>query len=230
MSNYSPQTETLEKFRKIKFVALVAPTSTGRNTIIRELVKTGKYEFIVSDTTRQPQIRDGVMEKDGVEYHFRTEEEFLTGLMAGDYLEAELVHEQQVSGIHIDEINKLSNHERIAITDMNITGGELVAGLSTNARVIVVTPPSLTVWMERLSKQGQLSQEEIQRRMQSAESVLERSLQNDRFWFLRNDDLKDAVMNIRDIIENNEPDYAENSAAKQVAWKVLGELKAALSS
>ncbi len=35
-----------------QLLLMVAPTASGRNTVIKELLKTGDYHFIVSDTTR----------------------------------------------------------------------------------------------------------------------------------------------------------------------------------
>src|SRR6185436_4259117 len=71
-------------------VLLLAPSSTGRNTIIKHLLKTGRYHYIISDTTREPRINDGVPERTGREYWFKTAEEFLTGIKQGEYLEAAL--------------------------------------------------------------------------------------------------------------------------------------------
>src|SRR4051794_32440597 len=82
MSDVSKQT-----LAQTRLALLVAPTSAGRNTIIRELIKTGKFEFIVSDTTRQPRINDNILEQDGVNYWLRTEEQVLRDLKAGKFLE-----------------------------------------------------------------------------------------------------------------------------------------------
>jgi guanylate kinase len=65
----------------LNLVLLVAPTSTGRNTVIRELVSKHNYQFIISDTTRPPQYRDGRTEENGVEYFFRSEDDMLADLM-----------------------------------------------------------------------------------------------------------------------------------------------------
>src|SRR4051812_45219052 len=82
-----------------KLLLLVGPSSSGRNTIINELVAEGGYHYIVSDTTRQPRVNNGVLEQDGREYWFRTEEDILADLQAGNFLEAAIIHDQQVSGI-----------------------------------------------------------------------------------------------------------------------------------
>ena len=52
ISDYSPSTESLDILKQVQLTLLVAPSSAGRNTVIRELVKEGDFSFIVTDTTR----------------------------------------------------------------------------------------------------------------------------------------------------------------------------------
>src|SRR5690348_10605533 len=80
--------------RDIRLLLFVAPSATGRNTIIQELVKTGNYHFIVSDTTRQPRMNNGVLEENGREYWFRSEEEMLDEIEHGDFIETAVIHNQ----------------------------------------------------------------------------------------------------------------------------------------
>src|ERR1700689_1309052 len=104
LRDYHLSKAALQTLSQTKLVILVAPTSSGRNTIIWQLLKTGDYYFIVSDTTRQPRINDGKLERDGHEYWFRSEAEVLTDIQQGKYLEAAVIHNQQVSGISIREL------------------------------------------------------------------------------------------------------------------------------
>src|SRR4051812_6100284 len=83
------------------FVVLSSVAGGGRNTIIQYLVEQYDYGFIVSDTTRPPKVRDGKMEQHGVNYYFRNEDELLVDLRNGEFVEAELIHNQQVSGTSI---------------------------------------------------------------------------------------------------------------------------------
>ena len=103
LKHYNPSLEIIDLLRNIQFVLLAAPTAAGRNTIIRNLIMTGKYYYVVSDTTRKPRINNGIPEKNGNEYWFKSEEEFLHGLKNGAYVEAAIIHNQQVSGISLEE-------------------------------------------------------------------------------------------------------------------------------
>jgi hypothetical protein len=89
---YRPSEESLRIFRATGYCALNGVSGSGRNTILKELLKTGQYHWMISDTTRQPRLNDGVMERNGVEYWFKTEQQFLEGIRQGKYLEFEILH------------------------------------------------------------------------------------------------------------------------------------------
>ena len=66
LADYRVSAASKRILRQTPLVVLAAPTSIGRNTIIRQLLQTGDYHFIVSDTTRQPRVNDGLPERDGL--------------------------------------------------------------------------------------------------------------------------------------------------------------------
>ena len=117
LANYQLSKGALQTLSQTQLVLLVAPTSSGRNHLIRELMKTDDYYYIVSDTTRRPRTNDGIMEQSGVEYWFRDEADVLSDIRDGKYLEAAVIHQQQVSGISIRELQKATDLGKIAITD-----------------------------------------------------------------------------------------------------------------
>src|SRR3990167_7710209 len=136
LENYLISDKSRQALVGLKLVLMVAPTSTGRNTIIGYLIDKQNYYFIVSDTTRPPQIRDGKMEQNGVHYFFRKEEDILADLKAGAFLEAAIIHDQQVSGISIRELEKAKNHSKIAITDIEIVGADNIMRVYSNAKAV----------------------------------------------------------------------------------------------
>ena len=71
--------------KKIKIVAFFGKSASGKDTIQKWVVSNfPKVNNIVSCTTRPP--REG--EKDGVAYHFLTNEQFTEKVLSGDMLEA----------------------------------------------------------------------------------------------------------------------------------------------
>ena len=101
LANYQVSPRAIKSLKSVKLVLLIAPSAGGRNTLINRLMTTGRYNFIVSDTTRAPRVNNGLPEQSGREYWFRSEEEILSDLKNGEFLEAEIIHSQQVSGISI---------------------------------------------------------------------------------------------------------------------------------
>lgn len=178
---------------RVQLALLLAPSSTGRNTIINQLVQTERYQFIVSDTTRLPRSNNGVMEQEGVEYWFRTEEDMLGDLQSGNFLEAEIIHEQQVSGISIRELEKAGDSNKVAITDIEIGGMQNTLSLKPDTHVFLILPPSFEEWLKRLTGRGEMPNIELGRRMRTALRIFEYAPQEPRMKLVVNDSLPEAV-------------------------------------
>lgn len=215
---------------KTRLVLMTSPTSTGRNSIINELVKTGEYEFIVSHTTRPKRINNDVKEQDGQEYWFRSEEEFLEDLKDGRFLEADVIHEQQVSGISMRELEKATKHKKIAIDELFYIGADKVKKVKPDTYVIFVLPPSYEEWMKRLLNRGNMLPDEVKNRLKSAELELESTIERDYYQYVINDDLAEAAQTVRRIVENDEYGDEEHQRGKDLAWKLLSEVKHQLYS
>jgi guanylate kinase len=206
LEHYEPSASAKDMLKGLKLVALVAPTSAGRNTIIRSLIKTDRYHFIISDTTRPPRINDGELEKDGSIYWFRTEEEVLQDLREGKFLEAEIIHKQQVSGISIRELIKAKGEHRVAITDLDIGGIKNVLAAKEDTIAILVLPPNFDEWQRRITSRGKMSKEELIRRLQTAKVIFAKALNSQKLIFLINDDLKKTTQQIDDIVSTGRID------------------------
>lgn len=221
LDRYHLSKTTLQTLSQTKLVLLVAPTSSGRNTIIRELLKTGDYHFIVSDTTRQPRVNDGQTEQNGHEYWFRTENEILADLRQGKYLEAAIIHDQQVSGISIRELEKARDESKIAITDAEIEGADNATRLKPDTITIFVLPPSFEEWQRRIKHRGVMTTEEFKRRMQSACRELDTALERDYYQFVINDSIENSVSQINHISKLETRDEAMQIQARGLAERLL---------
>lgn len=227
LKTYTISKHSKQILRDTKLVLLVAPTSTGRNTIIRELLKTGNYHFIISDTTRKPRVNDGVLEQNGVEYWFRKEEDALEDLKNGKFLEAEIIHNQQVSGISIRELERAYNTHKTAITDIDILGTQNVVKANPNALPILVIPPSFDEWQRRIKNRGAMSDEEHIRRLQTACKIFETVLNQPYFKFVLNDEVLNAASQIEALVENN-VDEENQQNYRRLAKELLDKTQAFL--
>lgn len=230
LQNYAVSAATRAVLRQTDLLLLVAPTSTGRNTIIRELIKTGNYHYIVSDTTRKPRINDGVLEKNGREYWFRTEEQVLADLRAGRFIEAAVIHNQQVSGISVREVETAYREGKIGVTDIEIVGVQTIMRLKPDTKVVFVLPPNFEEWQRRIKHRGKMSNQELYRRMQSAYRELASALEHNYYLFVINDDLLTAVEHINRIARFGQQLPEEQTKGRQLAEQLLIETKSFLQS
>jgi guanylate kinase len=209
--------------KKTNLVLLTGPTASGRNTIINELVETGNYYFIVSDTTRAPELRDGRMEQNGRQYFFRSEEEILEDLKQGLFLEAELIHNQQVSGMSMREIEKAASLEKIAITDIDILGVQNVVEAKPDTFCVLVLPPDFQEWQRRIIHRGFMKTEEVRRRLETAVRVFTIALERDYFKFILNDTVDNAAIYINLLAHFGQYDKEYQKKCRILAEKLLKE-------
>lgn len=213
-----------------ELIALIAPSSSGRNTIIRELVKTGDYYFIVSDTTRRPRVNDGVLEKNGVEYWFREEKDFLADLKDGKFLEAEIIHNQQVSGISIRELEKASEGHKIAITDMDIGGVHNVVQAKPDTLAIMVLPPDFAEWQRRMSNRGHMHPNEHTRRLKTAVTIFKEALRHDYFVFVVNQNFHQTTALMDTLAKKGTNGLENQDDGRKLVKQLLKETEAQLKA
>lgn len=233
LKDYQPSKESLLTLSKVQLVLLVAPTSTGRNTVIRELMKTGDYHFIISDTTRNPRSNDGVMEKNGVEYWFRLEEDVLEDVKNGKYLEAAVIHNQQVSGISVRELEKAKTAKKIAITDAEIAGAESAIKRKSDTLVIFLLPPSFEEWQRRLKARGEMNKDEYKNRMISAAKELKTALEKDYYRFIINDSVENATEQINKLVkkfESGSRDIVDDKKSRALAEDLHAQTNSLIES
>lgn len=222
LQNYRLSPKALDVVLQTKLVLLVGPTAAGRNTLIEELVKTGDYYFIVGDTTREMRYKDGQpIEKNGREYWFRDEADVLAELQKGEYIEAAIIHNQQVSGWGMREVAKAHDAGKIAIKEVTPDGPRTVRALKPDTYVLFNLPPGFDEWQRRLRHRGHMEPEEYKRRMQSACQEFETALEYDYYQFVINDTINDAVRQVRQIVQGKGPDPALQQKGRELTESLL---------
>lgn len=209
---------------KTKLALLVGPTAAGRNTIIDALLKTGEYHPIVSDTTRKPRQNNGVWEQNSREYWFKPEEEVLGDLKAGKFLEAALIHNQQVSGISLRELEQANKEGKIAVNEIEIVGMQNIIEAKPDAYAFFVVPPSFDIWMQRLEGRGTMSAADKQFRLESAVKEFETALKHKYYIFLVNDTFQHSVERMHQII-NGEQDSSHQELGRKTVEHLLEQTK-----
>ena len=223
LRSYSPSQNSKNALEEIKLAILLGVSGAGRNTIINHLVNSGEYHFIISNTTRPPKMRDGRMEVHGQNYYFVTEEKMLADIEGGVMLEAELIHDQQVSGISIAEIEHAAKSGLIPINEVDIGGTRAIKAAKPNTDFFFIVPPTYKEWMYRLHGREVISETELLNRVRTARYILTEALKDDTFTFLVNDSSHATSEAINSVMKSGKK--PDDSQARQVAQAILDAIE-----
>jgi len=148
---------------------VAAPSGAGKTTLVRALLKADSHiKLSISYTTRPP--RPG--ETDGVDYHFVNEEQFLTMMKAGEFLESAKVHGCYYGTSQAWAENVMRQGDDLLL-EIDWQGAAQVRKIFPNAVSIFILPPSEDALRERLNKRGQDSDEVIARRLANAHEEIQ---------------------------------------------------------
>jgi guanylate kinase len=122
----------------------------------------------VSATTRQ--ARPG--ETQGEHYHFISDEEFARHIADGDFVEwAE--YSGRRYGTLREELDRHTSGGRPVVLEIEVQGARQVREAMPEAVLIFISPPDPAALRSRLEERGTDPDEEIERRLRTAEEELE---------------------------------------------------------
>lgn len=175
-------------------VVISGPSGAGKGTICMQLLMEMSFlKVSVSATTRKP--REG--EKDGIDYFFIEEEEFLKRVKNNEFLEYAKVY-GNYCGTPKEEVFKQLKAGKDIILEIDIQGALQVKKNYPMGVFIFILPPSLTELKNRIEGRGTDSKEVILRRMESAYDELNYAFQYD--YVVVNDRVDIATEKIKHII------------------------------
>lgn len=146
---------------------LAGPSGVGKGTVVKELLaRSGQLRLSVSATTRPP--RPG--ERDGIDYHFISEEEFDHLIASGQMLEWALVHGRYRYGTPRAELD--ADPKKIVILEVDLAGARSIRSLMPEIPQIFLCPPSWQQLEERLRGRGTENEDQIQARLNTARAEL----------------------------------------------------------
>jgi guanylate kinase len=152
-----------------RLFVITGPSGVGKGTLIKELLRrVPGLELSVSATTRPP--RPG--EKDGVEYHFLSEEEFDRRLAEGDFME-HAAYSGHRYGTLVSEVEPRLARGIGVVLEIEVQGARQVRARMPEAVLVFVAPPDPEALRERLEGRGTDTPEQIERRLQVAAEELE---------------------------------------------------------
>ena len=174
---------------------ITGPSGVGKGTLIRGLrERLPKLELSVSATTRAP--RPG--EKDGVDYHFLSREEFDHRVVEGDFVE----HADYAGRSYGTLRSELEGRVRSGVPvvlEIEVQGARQVRQAMPEAVQVFIAPPTLAALRTRLVGRGTDDAEEVARRLSVAEEEL--TAQPEFAHVVVNDRLDEALGRLTSIIE-----------------------------
>tara|TARA_S200000501_G_scaffold260924_1_gene244885 strand:+ start:2971 stop:3540 length:570 start_codon:yes stop_codon:yes gene_type:complete len=182
---------------KGKCIIFSAPSGSGKTTLVKHLLTKDELnlKFSVSFTTRQ--ARDS--EKDGVDYHFVSEKEFLENIENENFLEFEQVYNQIYYGT-LKSIVKKKLEKHNVIFDVDVEGGtKLKEYFKESSLSVFVKTPRLDVLEKRLRDRNKDSEKSISERLNKAKKEIVKQDQFDRI--LINDDLNKSKERVFQIVK-----------------------------
>ncbi len=154
---------------------LAGPAGVGKSTLCDRLVAAVPgFERVITATTRPPRVG----ESHGRDYHFLSEREFDEKLAAGEFLEWACVHQKYRYGTlksavldRLPHTNLVMNIDVQGVRSLRAAAAHLEL-LRSRLVTVFVAPDSFEVLRERLEFRGKDSEEEIARRLRTAELEL----------------------------------------------------------
>jgi guanylate kinase len=182
---------------KTVLIILAGPAGVGKSTLCDRLVnEVPGFERVITATTRPPRIG----EIHGRDYYFLSEAEFDQKLTAGEFLEWAWVHRKYRYGTlksavldRLPEVSLIANVDVQGVRSFR-AAAETFPLLKEKMVTIFVAPDSLDVLRDRLQGRGPVSEDELARRLQSAEF---------------------------ELAERNSYDYVIHSASKEQDFRAL---------
>ncbi|WP_041980765.1 guanylate kinase [Streptococcus agalactiae] len=177
-------------------IVFSGPSGVGKGTVRQEIFSTPdhKFDYSVSMTTR-PQ-RPG--EVDGVDYFFRTREEFEALIKEGQMLEyAEYVGNYY--GTPLSYVNETLDKGIDVFLEIEVQGALQVKSKVPDGVFIFLTPPDLEELEERLVGRGTDSPEVIAQRIERAKEEI--ALMREYDYAVVNDQVSLAAERVKRVIE-----------------------------
>ncbi|ASA96257.1 MULTISPECIES: guanylate kinase [Anoxybacillus] len=189
-------------------IVLSGPSGVGKGTVRKALFSQPdiQLQYSISVTTRKP--REG--EVDGVDYFFKTREQFEQMIRQNELLEwAEYVGNYY--GTPIEYVEKTLQEGKDVFLEIEVQGAMQVRKVFPEALFIFLAPPSLSELRKRIEMRGTESEELIRDRLKAAKEELEMMDAYD--YVVENDQVELACERIRAIV------MAEHCRRERVAQR-----------
>ncbi|MCY8970306.1 guanylate kinase [Bacillus atrophaeus] len=176
-------------------IVLSGPSGVGKGTVRQAIFsqEDTKFEYSISVTTRSP--RAG--ETDGVDYFFKTRDEFEQMIANNKLLEwAEYVGNYY--GTPVDYVEQTLQEGKDVFLEIEVQGALQVRNAFPEGLFIFLAPPSLSELKNRIVTRGTETDALIENRMKAAKAEIEMMDAYD--YVVKNDNIETACEKIKAIV------------------------------
>jgi guanylate kinase len=190
--------------QKKMLIIISGPSGVGKGIVVSKLIKNfSDLSLSISATTRRPRKN----EIDGLDYFFLEKKDFLKHISENKFVEWANVHGELYGTLKSQLLKQLQNKAGVLL-ELDVQGALQIRELITGNKFfpfpvqnlfIFLTPPSIEDLVTRLKKRQTESSKVMKKRIKHA--LVELQLIGEYDHIIVNDDLKDTVNQIKEIIE-----------------------------
>lgn len=200
--------------KKGLLIVFSGPSGVGKGTVRKEVFEKlkDKLYYSISMTTRA--VREG--EKNGVDYFFKSREEFVKEIEKGNLLE----YNEYVGnfyGTPKDIVFDKINNGIDVVLEIDVNGALQIKEKVPNCVSIFVAPPSFDELKQRLIGRNTDSTEIIEKRLKKAEVEIGKASVYD--YIVINDDVQIASNEVVSIIES---EHLKTERSLNDYYKIIG--------
>ena len=157
-------------------VVVSGPSGVGKDVLIEGMAGRGlNYHFTVTATTRDP--RPG--EREGINHHFLSVEEFQRAISDDELLEWARVYGNYY-GVPKQQVRDALTQGKHVIIRVDLQGALRIKEMAPEVLMIFIHPPDMHVLQQRIERRGVNSASDIATRLKSAAEEIRQSKSFDR--------------------------------------------------
>ena len=178
-----------------KFLFVVSGAAgTGKDSVVKALREAHpEIEKTVSATTRAP--RPG--EQEGVDYYYRTREQFQQ-LLENDQVVEHNFYNGNYYGTLKSEVEKRLEAGKVVVLVIDVHGAANIRRMFPGATTVFLLPPSVEELEHRLRGRGTETEDRIEARLETAKRELPYAPQYD-YQIVNGGDLEEAYQELRSV-------------------------------
>ena len=182
--------------KKPLLFVLSGPSGVGKDAVLNHLKSSCPgFKFITTTTTRPRRAN----EKNDVDYHFVTKEEFEKRLKADELLEWAKVYDN-FYGVSKEAVSQPLNDGFDVMVKVDIQGAAAYKKFAPDSVLIFLSPPSFDELAARLKQRYTETPESLATRLQACENEMKQISSFDYVVVNRRNKIEEAVADIKAII------------------------------